>query len=326
MFKVYKWGMKLINAEVKNLPYADINRIRFNGSFENEISGMAAPRLDKTYHIDLLNSIQHSDFYYEQELIMENSSLGILGTGHLASYTVAGLRNAGDDRNVFVSPRNREVAKALSEKHDCTIAADNQSVINQSEIVLLSVRPHQLSDLLTGLKFNTDQLIISAIAGVTIEQLKTYPQLSSNTIVRTLPSVSAEVNSGSVPLFPDDNNAHKLLKSLGTIIILENESSFDIATVHACTHGWVYFWLDEMIKWTIDQGINPHQAQIMIKQTVQGAIDFSNHQQDSLDGIGNSIATSGTYTLAGLEKLRCNHSLEDWATAMQLVLDKLKKD
>ena len=257
---------------------------------------------------------------------MTKPSLGILGTGHLASYTVAGLRNADDQRSIFLSPRNAFIAKELAEKYNCKIAKNNQTVIDDAQIILLAVRPHEIDNLLCSLNFKSDQLIISAMAGITIEQLNAYPNLNGNTIVRTLPSVSAEVNSGPVPLFPDNGLAHDLLENLGMIIVLDNESSFDIATVHACTHGWVYFWLDEMVKWTVDQGIDPQQAQTMIKQTVQGAIDFSNNQQDSLDEIGNSIATPGTYTLAGLENLQSSHALENWKSSMQLVFDKLKQD
>ena len=82
-------------------------------------------------------------------------SLGILGSGHLASYTVAGLRNDDDYRNITLSPRNKETALTIAANHDCKIASDNQDVIDQSEIVLLAVRPHQLDELMNGFKIST---------------------------------------------------------------------------------------------------------------------------------------------------------------------------
>ena len=77
-------------------------------------------------------------------------TLGILGTGHLASYTVAGLRNNSDNRKIIVSPRNSNTARALAESYHCEIAASNQDVVDRSACILLSVRPHQLDDLLEG--------------------------------------------------------------------------------------------------------------------------------------------------------------------------------
>ena len=163
------------------------------------------------------------------------------------------------------------------------------------------------------------------MAGVSIDQLKSYSNLKDLNIVRTLLNVSAEVNVGPVPLFPDDPQARKLLANLGTLITFEDESAFDVAIVQGCMHGWIYFWLDEMVNWTIEQGLSPQQAEEMVKQTVQGAIDLSDHKNASLNQIGSSIATDGTFTLSGLEALNSNHSLQAWPKSMQLVLEKLKQ-
>ena len=255
---------------------------------------------------------------------MTINTLGILGTGHLASYTVAGLRNKHDKLNIILSPRNHVTAKSLAENHRCDIANNNQDVINRSDCILLAVRPHQLDDLLDGLIFKPSMLIISAMAGVSIDQLISYSNLKNTILVRTLINASAEVNVGPVPVFPDNRQSSQLLANLGTLITFEDESAFDIAIVHGCMHGWVYFWLDEMVNWTIKQGLKPGQAEDMIKQTVIGAIDLSDSKNASLKQIGSSIATEGTYTLSGLQTLNNSNALTAWSRSMQSVLEKLK--
>lgn len=255
---------------------------------------------------------------------MTIKTLGILGTGHLASYTVAGLRNKSDSLKILLSPRNHATAKSLEKNYRCEIAKNNQEVINLSDCVLLSVRPHQLDQLLDGLNFPPCKLVISAMAGVSIAQLEAYSNLSHSKIVRTLVNVSAEVNKGPVPLFPDNTDAGELLGRLGTLISFEDEAAFDIAIVHGCMHGWLYFWLDEMVSWTMKQGLDREQAENMIKQTVQGAIDLSDDKQATLNEIGVSIATEGTYTLAGLQQLQDSGALKAWSNSMQTVLGKLE--
>ena len=254
---------------------------------------------------------------------MTSMILGILGAGHLASYTVAGLRNSGDKRKILLSPRNSQTAKQLSKTFDCQVAPNNQDVVEQSDIILLAVRPHQLDDLLEDLNFKPSTLVVSAIAGISINELKTYANLKGLTIVRTLLNVSAEVNVGPVPVYPNVSKANQLLERLGTLISFKDERAFDIAVVHGCMHGWVYFWLDEMVRWTTSQGLGQEQAEMMIKQTVQGAIDLSNHNPASLDEIGSSIATEGTYTASGLNQLNSGNALKAWSESMQTVLEKL---
>ena len=105
---------------------------------------------------------------------MTIKTLGILGAGHLASYTVAGIRNTSDTINIILSPRNHVIAKSLAENYRCDIAENYQQVVNRSDCILLAVRPHQLDDLLEGLSFPSSRLVISAMAGVSIDQLKSY--------------------------------------------------------------------------------------------------------------------------------------------------------
>ena len=126
--------------------------------------------------------------------------------------------------------------------------------------------------------------------------------------------MSAEVNKGPVPLYPDHPDAGWILAKLGTLITFENEAAFDIAIVHGCMHGWLYFWLDEMVDWTMKQGFEREQAEIMIKQTVQGAIDLSDYKQATLNQIGSSIATDGTFTLSGLQQLNDAGALKAWSS------------
>lgn len=252
-------------------------------------------------------------------------TLGILGVGHLASYTVKGLRNGGDQRRVILSPRGQATAKLLEQECQCEIATDNQSVIDQADIVLLSVRPAGLDSLLQGLTFRPGQIVVSVIAGLTLEQLNQYSNLQSTTLVRALPSASAEVNSGPVPLFPANDAVEALFDTLGQAVPLTSESLFDVALSHACLHGWSYFLVQQLIDWSIAQGMDESTARKMVAHSIGSAIDFGEARPElSYGEIGRSIATEGTFTLMGQQHIAANSGYQAWAEAMQAVLDKTK--
>ena len=175
------------------------------------------------------------------------------------------------------------------------------------------------------LKFQHQQIVISAIAGISIEQLSTYSNLNECELVRTLPGVSAEVNAGAVPQFPANDIAFDLLKGLGQVVVLDNESQFELACTFGCLHGWLYFWFDELVSWTHNSGMDPQQAKQMVLQTIQGAISFSDKSNASLTEIGNQIATPGTYTLKGLEQFKSNGAFELWSETLEQTLINLKK-
>ena len=121
----------------------------------------------------------------------KQNTLGILGIGHLATYTVTGLRHSGDTRRIILSPRNVENAQHLASNFDCEVAQSNQAVIDQADMILLAVRPFQLDDLLADLHFLKHKIVISAVAGVSLTQLNAKAVLPER-LALILPAVAAE--------------------------------------------------------------------------------------------------------------------------------------
>lgn len=256
---------------------------------------------------------------------MDLATLGILGVGHLASYTVKGLRHSGDTRNIILSPRGAKVANELTDSCNCEIAPDNQAVIDQSDLILLAVRPDALTDLIGGLTFHPNQTVISALAGVTMDKLKSYPELQQCELVRVMPSTSAEVCSGPIPLYPANPVAEALFDQLGTAVPLESEDLFDTALSHACLHGWSYFLIQQLIDWSCAQGMDETTARKMVAHSISSAVDFAETKPDlSYGEIGRSIATEGTFTRQGIEAIQASGGLQSWVDAMASTLKRTR--
>lgn len=70
-------------------------------------------------------------------------AIGFVGTGTIAEAMVESrLAEPAHSFNIHVSPRNAEFAARLAAKFDTLIAAaDNQAVVDQSDIVIPAIRP-----------------------------------------------------------------------------------------------------------------------------------------------------------------------------------------
>ena len=249
--------------------------------------------------------------------------LGILGVGHTAGYCVKGLRRANDQRSILLSARGREMAEQLQTQYNCEIAKDNQQVVDQSDIILLAVRPADLDDLLNGMCFHKGQVVISVIAGISIAQLKQYPQLQSTQLVRALPSLSAEVNAGPIALFPSNTSAEQLFKPLGQVVTLSCETLFDTMLAHACLHGWSYFLIQALIDWSAKQGMDEETARQVVAHSIGSAITYAQANPElSYQQIGDSIATEGTFTKQGIDKIKADNGIQSWVDAMDNCITK----
>jgi len=253
----------------------------------------------------------------------KQSTLGILGVGHLATYTVTGLRRSGDIRRIILSPRNAVRAQHLASNFDCEIAQSNQAVIDEADLILLAVKPFQLDDLLAGLHFAEDKIVVSAAAGVSLAQLRAKADLPER-LALILPVVAAENGQGFVPIYPDIPEVKALADSLGMAIAFAEESQFEEAAAMACMNGWMYRFFDVQVNWLTEHGIDNENARQMVLHNTLGATHYAlGRPHQSLSELAGEIATDGTYTKLGLDQLEAGGAFTQWSDALDMIKQKL---
>ena len=91
--------------------------------------------------------------------------LGVLGTGTIATAVVHGIAGdvTGDGlyHQITISPRNKANAEALAAQYDNVTIAENQQVIEASDVVFLGLMPDVASAILPELNFKEGQIVIS---------------------------------------------------------------------------------------------------------------------------------------------------------------------
>ncbi|WP_459207491.1 NAD(P)-binding domain-containing protein [Pseudomonas sp. MLB6B] len=252
-------------------------------------------------------------------------SIGILGVGELTEKVVRGLRHGGHTGAIHLSPRNRQRASALRDGFDCRVMPDNQTVVERSSVLILGVRPDVVAQLAGEVSLGADQTLISLVAGMPSSTLaRHFPEA---TIVRAMLSYAAEINATTVVTYPDNEAARQLLAPLGTLIALQAESAFEAATVAACMNGWFYFWLQDLQRWFVEQGLPHAQARQLVLSNLQDCLASARHAPDTdLQALGDAIATPGTFTRQGLDVLRERQVSAPWTAAFDSVLLTLGRD
>ncbi len=249
-------------------------------------------------------------------------SLGILGVGELTEKMVHGLRRSGFAGTILLSPRNAARAEALAAEHGCQVLASNQAVVDQAEQLIVGVRPDALPQLASEVRLRPGQRLLSVVAGINLEQLAVaFPGASC---VRAMLSYSAQYNASTVAICPADEHAKQCLGPLGKLVVLADESAFELATVAACMNGWFYFLLHDLQQWLSDKGLPAEQARALVLGNLQDCISAAQRQpEQSLKALGEAIATPGTFTADGLAVLMHQPVSATWGAACEVVLDGL---
>ncbi|MBA1192419.1 NAD(P)-binding domain-containing protein [Pseudomonas entomophila] len=247
------------------------------------------------------------------------NTLGILGVGELTETMVRGLRRSGYTGAIALSPRNAERAAALAEQEDCQVLASNQAVVEAADLVILGVRPDVLDTVAAQVSLREGQPLVSLLAGVNLARLQeAFPAARC---LRAMLSYAAQYNATTVALCPPDDLVRRVLEPLGTLVALNDEPAFELATVAACMNGWFYFLLNDLQRWFVDQGLPQDQARALVLGNLQDCLTSVRAQPErSLEALGEAIATPGTFTAQGLAVLQAHPSALKWDAACEQVL------
>jgi pyrroline-5-carboxylate reductase len=229
------------------------------------------------------------------------SRVGFIGTGHIAAPMVRFLARAGHD--VTVSDRNAGIAADLAQSVGATVAP-NQSVIDVSDILFLCVRPHVASQVLQGLTFRADQQIVSVMAGVPLDTLRTLCAPACD-ISLTIPLGYLEQGGCPLPAYPTAEPLKSLFGPQNPVFAVPSESALN---QHFAICGVVPGMLDLMATasgWLGQATGDADAAEFYVTQLLSGYLATMPRDQAGQQAAErDSLATDGTLSLQMTDALR----------------------
>jgi len=251
------------------------------------------------------------------------TTIGFIGVGELALYTIRGVRRGGYQGPILLSPRNREKAKYLAEKHDCEVQQDNQTVVDNSDYIVIATRPAHCLETLASLEFKPGQVLISVIAGIEVEQLRTVLPAELE-VVRAMPVSSAEAGASPTLIYPDNAFVREFFNYCGNSIAVDNEAYFTQGSVLACVYCWFFSLYEELIQSTRGPALPAALSAELVMGMAKGAAELALANKDIPPGeIAGNIATEGTFSKLGLDLLEAKAAFEPWREACELLQKQL---
>ena len=248
--------------------------------------------------------------------------LGVIGTGEFAVHLVNGFMFNNPDLTAILSPRNEHCAARLANQYGHKIAADNQEVVSSCKFVLLAMLPSQLINALKELVWNEDQVIISVVTGISIEELNNIVAPAQSVIC--MPTNSAMIGKSILPVYPHHVEAEKFLSALGKPVALPDEKAFESCAVLGATYGWLLALKAETTQWLCENNVPEQEARELMAELFISIGEISKHRKEvSITTLANELRLPGGITEHGLVLFEENGALEKWQTVMGAILDRL---
>ena len=189
-------------------------------------------------------------------------NLGFIGTGKIASSVIEGICTSKISfKKIFISPRNKNIAKTLKNKfRKVIIAKDNQQIVDKCNWVFLSVTPTVGEKIIKELKFKSNQTIISFISTIKLPKLRKLIKVKAK-ILRAIPLPPISLKKGPIPICPPNKNVKAFFNKIGTTVEIKNENS---SINFWSTSGMMapfYQLLSVMTDWLVKRGVKRNNAQ-----------------------------------------------------------------
>jgi pyrroline-5-carboxylate reductase len=234
---------------------------------------------------------------------MLDKKITFIGSGAMAEAMIGGLlrQNLAKPQNLLAADPREKRLEELREKYGLQTFTENSPAASHADVVVLSVKPQRLSEVLDGLKGSipSHALVLSIVAGAKIK--KVSKGLKHEAVVRSMPNTPAQISEGITVWLPSDavsaeqrEMAAKILGALGEEVLVDDESYLDMATALSGTGpAYVFIFMEALIDAGVHMGFPRHISEKLVFQTIHGSLDYYRHAKRHPATLRNQVTSPG---------------------------------
>jgi len=215
---------------------------------------------------------------------MLEKKIAFIGSGAMAEAMIAGLLRQGLAKpgNLLAADNHAKRVDDLHQKYSVQPFTDNKLAAAEADVVVLSVKPQRLTEVLNGLKgaVPAGALVLSIVAGATIGKIS--KGLKHNAVVRSMPNTPAQIGQGITVWMasPSTSEAQKemaraILGAFGDEVQVDDENYLDMATALSGTGpAYVFMFMEAMIDAGVHMGFSRRVSEQLVVQTLKGSVAY----------------------------------------------------
>jgi pyrroline-5-carboxylate reductase len=258
-------------------------------------------------------------------LIYYFMKIGFIGIGRIASAVVEGLSTSeANGLDIFLSPRNEKASAYLAGKYaDVRRLESNQEVLDNSDMVVIALRPAVAVEILKGLSFQPRHTVVS------LNPVLKYADLSAlvrpaGAVCRAIPLPTVLEHNCPIPVFRAPEAVVNLFGFIGQPLPVADEGQ--LHTIWTLTGLITPFYelLGELSSWTTGHGVEESVANTYIADLFQSLSYMAQRAgRIEFDKLALHAATpNGMNEQAGKE-IREKGAHEVWKEAAERLLERL---
>ncbi|QDH19465.1 pyrroline-5-carboxylate reductase [Saccharibacillus brassicae] len=190
--------------------------------------------------------------------------------------------------------------------------AEKEQVLRTFPVVILAMKPKDAAEALRqlGTLVGPRTLIVSMIAGLSIDTLRRLLNRPEQPVVRTMPNTSSSIGLGVTGVSFSDGlseaqrrTARLLFEAVGVVVETEEDKIDALTGISGSGPAYVYYLMEALIEAAELGGLTPEQAREMTVQTVLGAAQMVRQTGEEPAELRRKVTSPNGATQAAIAKL-----------------------
>ena len=207
--------------------------------------------------------------------------IGFIGTGNMGSSIIKGILSSKfeENENINIFDLDKDKVNNLVKEYGVNAVNSEKELAKNSDIIVLSVKPHIIPVVLENLSENVkkDAIILTIAAGISISVIENALG-EDKKVVRTMPNTPAQVLSGMTAVTFNKNIENsekeiifKLLNSFGKSVEIEEKLMHAYTGISGSLPAYVYMFMEALADGGVLCGMPRNKAYEIVAQTVAGS-------------------------------------------------------
>lgn len=235
--------------------------------------------------------------------------LGVIGAGFMAHAIVDGAVVSGTvrEKKMIISDKSEESFEKFSE-FDVMTTLDNKVVAENSEYLLLAVKPQSFPEVAESLRGVNVENVISIMAGVT--RYKIRKALGGKAkVCRCMPNLPCSIGAGMVAGDMSDYSSDidgmqfitNLFSSLGEFLPVSENKLDAVTGISGSGPAYVYLFIQSLIEAGVANGLSESEAETLAIQTVVGGAEMVKRTEDkTIPQLIEAVCSKGGTTIEAM--------------------------
>lgn len=233
----------------------------------------------------------------------------IIGGGNMGGAIAKGLVESN-----YIPPQDITIINGSRKKEydfGITSVVGDYSSLHQADIIILTVKPWQIKDLLaehSDKLAKTEQILISAASGISLSELQEW-SIANKALFRVMPNTAIAQRQSMNFICSLNADCHQknmvaaMFKELGKVEFIDEKLFPAVTALSGCGIAYAFRYIRAAMEGGIEMGINSDLAKNTVLQTLRGAIELLEANDSHPEAEIDKVTTPGGITIKGLNEM-----------------------